>query len=289
MATGVQTAWSATAASNATADAGINLAEGQAPSTLNDSSRAIMAAIKKWLKDWQGALVTGGISTAYTLTTNEGLTLADGVSVTCRMSATSGATPTLNVDSTGAIAIQSVQGTAVPTGFLVSGAIYKFTYYAAAAAWIVNGVSGTEAGTAVSRPYAAGTKTLFFQTSAPTGWTKDTSLNNGTIRMISGTVGADAGSANFTDVFASRTILQANLPNVTLTAAANGAHTGATLFVTSADIGNNGAGNPGAFRVETARAVATAIDHTHSVPLGGSGTAMDFAVKYADAIRATID
>jgi hypothetical protein len=55
------------------------------------------------------------------------------------MSATSGAAPTLNVDGTGAVAIQSVQGTAVATGALLSGGIYKFTYYASSAAWIVNG------------------------------------------------------------------------------------------------------------------------------------------------------
>lgn len=140
MATGVQNAWSTTPATNATADSAVYTAEGWAPSVVNDGIRAMMALIKKWVKDWQGSLVTGGSSTAYTLATNETLALADGVAVTCRMSATNGAAPTLNVDSTGAVAIQSAQGTAVPTGALVSGAIYKFTYYASSAAWIVNGL-----------------------------------------------------------------------------------------------------------------------------------------------------
>jgi hypothetical protein len=36
--------WSRTAANNATADGSINWAEGQAPSTVNDSARAMMAA-----------------------------------------------------------------------------------------------------------------------------------------------------------------------------------------------------------------------------------------------------
>ena len=35
--------WSRTAANNATADGSINWAEGQAPSTVNDSARAMMA------------------------------------------------------------------------------------------------------------------------------------------------------------------------------------------------------------------------------------------------------
>ena len=142
MATGVQNAWSTTAATNATADSAVNWAEGQAPSTVNNSARAVMALVKKLILDWQGGLVTGGSSTAYTLTTNETLTLADGVSVTCRMSVTSGAAPTLNVDSMGAVAIQTAQGTAVPLGALIAGGIYTFTYYASSAAWIVHGLPG---------------------------------------------------------------------------------------------------------------------------------------------------
>lgn len=139
MATGVQNAFSTTAAANSTADSQINWREGMSPSAVNDSARALMALIKKWCKDWQGGLVTAGTSTAYTLTTNEGLTLADGVKVKCRMSVTNGAAPTLNVDGTGAVAIQSVQGTVIAAGVLPASSIHEFTYYAASAAWIVAG------------------------------------------------------------------------------------------------------------------------------------------------------
>ena len=142
MATGVQNAWDTTPANNATADTGVNWREGQAPSTVNDSVRSMMSLVKKLVKDWQGGLVTAGSSTAYTLTTNETLALADGVSVVCRMSVTNGAAPTLNVDSTGAVAIQTVQGTAVPIGALVAGSIQRFTYYASSAAWIAHGAAG---------------------------------------------------------------------------------------------------------------------------------------------------
>lgn len=142
MAAGVQSAWSTTAATNATADDNINWREGQGPGTVNNSARAMMAAIKKWFKDSSGSLVTGGSSTAYTLTTNEGLTLADGVRVTCRMHASCGASPTLNVDSTGAVAIQMAQGTAVPRGRLIIGAVYTFVYYSSSAAWIVHAAAG---------------------------------------------------------------------------------------------------------------------------------------------------
>jgi hypothetical protein len=139
MATGVQNAFSTTAASNGTADSTIVASEGQGPGTLNDSIRAFMVAVKKWCLDWQGSLVTGGGATAYTVTTNEVLSLVDGISITCRMHATNGATPTLNVDSTGAKAIQSALGTGIPTAALLLGSVQKFTYYANV--WIVNGVN----------------------------------------------------------------------------------------------------------------------------------------------------
>ena len=59
--------WSQTAASNATADPSINWQEGQAPSSVNDSARAMMASVAKHRDDIAGAIVTGGTATAYTV------------------------------------------------------------------------------------------------------------------------------------------------------------------------------------------------------------------------------
>ena len=50
---------------DATADSTINWAEGQAPSSVNDSARAMMAATAKYRDDIAGAIVTSGTSTAY--------------------------------------------------------------------------------------------------------------------------------------------------------------------------------------------------------------------------------
>jgi hypothetical protein len=65
--------WSTTAANNATADSTINWAEGMAPSAVNDSARAQMAAEKRFFNDALSmGHTTGETSTAYTLTTDSG-------------------------------------------------------------------------------------------------------------------------------------------------------------------------------------------------------------------------
>ena len=46
--------WSQTAANNATADASVNWQEGQAPSSVNDSARAMMASVAKYRDDVSG-------------------------------------------------------------------------------------------------------------------------------------------------------------------------------------------------------------------------------------------
>src|ERR1700681_3039018 len=92
--------WSQTSSSNATADSNINWAEGQAPSSVNDSARAMMAALAKYRDDIAGAIVTTGTSTAYAVTSYESYdTLAhlSGQMIAFVPHTTSGATVTLNV------------------------------------------------------------------------------------------------------------------------------------------------------------------------------------------------
>lgn len=52
--------------------------------------------------------------------------------------------------------------------------------------------------------FPTGTLMLFQQTSAPTGWTKQTTHNNKALRVVSGTAGSGGNSA-FTTIFANRT------------------------------------------------------------------------------------
>jgi hypothetical protein len=130
MATGVAS-WSTTAASNSTADSNVNWAEGQAPSSVNDSARAMMASVAKYRDDTEGTLTTGGTSTAYTVTTGQGfasLSALDGNKLTLRFNATNGASPTLAVDGLAAKAINTDVSTAVATGAILANSVHTVTY-----------------------------------------------------------------------------------------------------------------------------------------------------------------
>ena len=48
----------------------------------------------------------------------------------------------------------------------------------------------------------SGTRVVFNQTAAPTGWTKDTTFDNQTLRVVSGTA-SNGGAQSFTTVFGS--------------------------------------------------------------------------------------
>lgn len=67
---------------------------------------------------------------------------------------------------------------------------------------VLNGIDARV--TALETAFATGTKMLFQQTTAPTGWTKDTSSNDKALRVVSGTVGS-GGSAGFSSAFSSIT------------------------------------------------------------------------------------
>jgi hypothetical protein len=132
--------WSQTASSNATADSTINWAEGQAPSSVNDSARAMMAAASKYRDDTAGITVTGGTSTAYTWTSAQVFdTLAhlSGAKLTIVLHATNGASPTLNVDSLGAKALNISHGVAPPAGGLLINCPYEVVYSNANSEFII--------------------------------------------------------------------------------------------------------------------------------------------------------
>jgi len=131
--------------------------------------------------------------------------------------------------------------------------------------------------------FPVGTEMLFRGPTAPTGWTKvaDAAYENAAIRLTTGTPGV-GGTAGFTVVFDARTILQANLPNINLTAASDGAHTHTIPSENDTTAGAAGSNSTGL--VGAGQNTGSSGAHTHNVPLGGSGTAMDFDVKHVDYI-----
>ena len=140
--------------------------------------------------------------------------------------------------------------------------------------------------------FATGVSMLFHQTAAPTGWVKKTgtAYEEAAIRNTTGTVDT-GGTTDFTDVLTARTILQANLPDVDLTAASNGSHdhgvTGGIYGgIGTASWGSDGGGVSGPAGGGQLIDITPNGDHTHVVPLGGSDTPMNFAVKYIDTIVA---
>jgi len=141
--------WSRTAAANAAADGSINWAEGMAPSAVNDSARAMMAAAAKFRDDVSGSLTTGGTATAFTVASNQSFdTLAhlDKAILCIVPHATSGTSPTLNVDGLGAKPIDKSTGVAVASGALVQGTPYLVIYFNATAEFILLGALGVVVG-----------------------------------------------------------------------------------------------------------------------------------------------
>lgn len=143
--------------------------------------------------------------------------------------------------------------------------------------------------------FATGTVMLFVQTTAPTGWTKSTTHDNKALRIVSGTAGS-GGTTSFTSVFGSRT--------PTGSVDASGLSAGATTLSTAQmpshthTIGSDpfsGSANyvtkMGYAAIQTAATNATGGGGSHSHSMSGSatftGSAMDFAVQYVDAIIAT--
>jgi hypothetical protein len=140
--------WSKTASSNATADPTINWAEGMSPSSINDSARAMMARLSEYRDDLSGLVVTGGSSTAYTATTNQGLcpsssTPNNGQMLTITVNSTNGVAPTLAVDACTAAPIQSSPAVGVPSASLIQGSPYTLKYDSGNAAWMLNGFFGS--------------------------------------------------------------------------------------------------------------------------------------------------
>ena len=148
-------------------------------------------------------------------------------------------------------------------------------------------------------PFSAGTLMLFQQTAAPTGWTKQTTHNDKTLRVVSGTA-SSGGSTAFTSVFASRTPTgSVSVSNAAVTLAESqipshghqfrGFGGGAQVCPDISMSGNTGTIAGTSAAGTTVLVAGGSGSHTHSNTASFSGTAMDFAVQYVDLIIASKD
>lgn len=168
-----------------------------------------------------------------------------------------------------------------------------------------NGAGALPTFQAAGGGFASGTRMSFQQTSAPTGWTKDTTaaIDNSAMRLVTGSV-VNGGSVNFTTAFASQT--PAGSVAVTAVAGTAGAttlttpqipsHTHSILKYQSA--GSNpfsssaGTYNPNPAAATQATGGGGSHDHPFSFTSGSgtfTGTAINLAVKYYDFIIASKD
>jgi microcystin-dependent protein len=148
--------------------------------------------------------------------------------------------------------------------------------------------------------FPAGTRMLFQQTAAPTGWTKDVTHNNKALRLVSGTVGT-GGSVAFTTAFASQSVAGA-VGNTALTIAQMPLHghpfrtsnessstskTNGGLMMDDGTNVNNPAytGTPTATAGQQIGGTGGGEAHTHTF----TGTAINLAVQYVDFIIAEKD
>lgn len=162
---------------------------------------------------------------------------------------------------------------------------------------------GTDWTSAAAAAFDSGTRMIFAQNAAPTGWTKDTTnYNQHAMRIVTGTGGGTGGTVDFTSAFTS----QAVAGSVSITGLSGSA--GATTLSipqipshthslgTGTPVGPPGAAgskfgtrpnNP-----STSGATGGGGSHTHPFSFSSgtatfTGTAIDLAVKYLDVITAT--
>lgn len=185
-------AWSKTVATNSTADSGINLRDNQAPSVVKIDMRTIMAQIAKWRDDLNGSITTGGTATAYTITSNQGISgegsVPDGFEIAAIIHADSGLAPTLAVDSLTAYPITYKTGFAPPAGMLEAKSIQRFRFVNADSEWRLMHAQARDSN-------QAGAEFNYWGSSLPSGyvWANGTTIGNASSNAT-GRANADCAS-----------------------------------------------------------------------------------------------
>ena len=165
--------------------------------------------------------------------------------------------------------------------------------------------------------YPAGTKKLFFQAAAPTGWTQDTTNADRALRVVSGTGGGTGGSTPFVTALSSssgninvgiNTTLPVEIPpgsgtfigNHTLSITELPDHVHPSIYGPTGGANATPFSNTGARTIDGDTATGTMNESTgggaHNHPFSGSTTinttfsdGIDLGVQYVDVIICTLN
>ena len=240
--------------------------------------------------------ITGGAS-GQVLSTNGsgGLSWVSAAAADTAITVTANAQP--NITSTGTLVELTVSGNSSFTGANVSlGAAANLKISGGSAGQVLTslGSSGVE-WQSTSAVIPAGTRMIFAQTNAPTGWVKETAFDNAALRVVSGTAGS-GGSVNFTAAFTSQAVsgtvgsttaggtigtntISASIDNTAVTGTVGSTTQGGTIGTTSITASVDGTAVSGSIAGTTAGGTVGTTSITASV--GGtavSGTIADATV-----------
>lgn len=254
--------WSTIAGDNELSDTAIDWREGQSPSSVNNSARAMMGRVAELLGDIGGTVTSTNVGNAYAVTANSAFSaLAGGLIVAFIASATNTGPATLAVNGLSSKSLRRLGPTGADDAPLYKGQIrsgqrYVCRYATAAdtgtGGWVVLNPSSpgfieidalsaapvpvagaalyadasgnlfhrNTTPTAVQitdganvRAFPSGTRMMFSQAAAPTGWTQDITVNDRVLRVVSSAGNGDGGSWTISGVtVGSHALTVAELP-----------------------------------------------------------------------------
>jgi microcystin-dependent protein len=286
--------WSLSAANNGNADASINFAEGQAPSTVNNSARVLMSRVKEFLLDLGGAPIAAGTANAITVTVNSPFSaFADGIRIAFRAVETNTGATTINVNSIGSkpvVKFTNSGETALIGQEIQDNCIHELVYCS-----ILNGGAGAWLLlNPIETAVRAGTGAPYFGGSVPNGWLlcNGAAVSRATYSALFVAIGTVWGAGNGTTTFnvpnAQNDFLRGASGTIPLgtrqgdlvgshqhTGSTNGAGAHAHTFtIWSGDGGRtDGPGGNGTPNPSNTIATSTVGDHAHSFTTNAAGGA----------------
>lgn len=144
----------------------------------------------------------------------------------------------------------------------------------------IDGTKATAIATLGASPFPAGTKMLFAQAAAPVGWTKDTTHNDKSLRVVSGDGGGSGGSVAFSTLFGRTAVDGSSLSIAQLASHTHSVRTRSNGTTGSGAYVGNRDGSANSDIAGAALSTGSGSTHTHG---------LDLRVQYVDVIIASKD